>query len=77
MICAPTAVGNAYAVLSNSEKRARYDKYGLEDDSPSSHRGHRHRYTYHGDDGQLILLNNLINSSILTERKKTNGYFLN
>jgi len=54
--CAPganeafKAVGNAYAVLSNSEKRARYDKYGLEEDSPSSHRGHRHRYTYHGDD---------------------------
>merc|ERR1712176_118527 len=39
-------------VLSNSEKRVRYDKYGLEDDSPTSHRGHSHRYEryYHGDD---------------------------
>ena len=54
-----SAVGNAYAVLSNSEKRARYDKYGLEDDSPSSsHRGHSHRYNryYHDDEGRLCLI---------------------
>ncbi|KAL5271877.1 hypothetical protein ACHWQZ_G000166 [Mnemiopsis leidyi] len=46
------AVGNAYAVLSNSEKRVRYDKYGLDDDSPTPSRGHSHRYNryYHDDE---------------------------
>lgn len=55
--CAPganeafKAVGNAYAVLSNSDKRSHYDKYGLDDDRPSpqgrSRRYHRH---YHDEE---------------------------
>lgn len=57
--CAPGAneafksVGNAYAVLSNKEKRGQFDKYGFQDDSPStSNRGHSHRYNryYHDDE---------------------------
>lgn len=37
-----TAIGNAYAVLSNPEKRRQYDVYGEE----KAHPTHRHR-TYH------------------------------
>jgi len=56
--CAPGAneafksVGNAYAVLSNTEKRSQYDKYGLDDNTSTSNRGHSHRYhrNYHDDE---------------------------
>ncbi|XP_028845955.1 dnaJ homolog subfamily B member 12a [Denticeps clupeoides] len=36
------AIGNAYAVLSNTEKRRQYDQYGEEKVHPSGH-GHSHR----------------------------------
>lgn len=43
------AVGNAYAILSNKEKRSRYDRFGKEDEVTSSrHQHHRHRQ--HGHD---------------------------
>ncbi|XP_067466322.1 dnaJ homolog subfamily B member 12a [Thunnus thynnus] len=35
------AIGNAYAVLSNAEKRRQYDQYGEERSHPSRHRHHR------------------------------------
>ncbi|CAG6017046.1 unnamed protein product, partial [Menidia menidia] len=35
------AIGNAYAVLSNTEKRRQYDQYGEERTHPSRHREHR------------------------------------
>ncbi|KAM6916771.1 dnaJ homolog subfamily B member 12a [Xenentodon cancila] len=35
------AIGNAYAVLSNTEKRRQYDQYGEERTHPSRHRDHR------------------------------------
>ncbi|KAE8280678.1 DnaJ-like protein subfamily B member 12 [Larimichthys crocea] len=35
------AIGNAYAVLSNTEKRRQYDQYGEERTHPSRHRHHR------------------------------------
>lgn len=35
------AIGNAYAVLSNTEKRRQYDQYGEERSNPSRHRHHR------------------------------------
>ncbi|KAM3606215.1 uncharacterized protein V6R79_012864 [Siganus canaliculatus] len=35
------AIGNAYAVLSNAEKRRQYDQYGEERPHPSRHRQHR------------------------------------
>lgn len=35
----PTAIGNAYAVLSNPEKRQQYDQYG--EQSPTSNVPHR------------------------------------
>lgn len=38
-----TGIGNAYGVLSDSEKRRRYDQYG-ENLGPS--RSHRHRNSY-------------------------------
>jgi len=45
------AVGNAYAILSNKEKRARYDRYGKEDEvSSSRHQHHRHRHHNGGDE---------------------------
>lgn len=34
------AIGNAYAVLSNAEKRRQYDQYGEERTQPSRHRHH-------------------------------------
>ncbi|KAG9275359.1 hypothetical protein AMEX_G9865 [Astyanax mexicanus] len=37
------AIGNAYAVLSNTEKRKQYDLYGEEKVHPSRH-GHSHRH---------------------------------
>lgn len=44
------AIGNAYAVLSNPEKRQQYDQYG--DQSPADTSSHnsaqsRHAYTHH------------------------------
>lgn len=33
-----SAIGNAYAVLSNTEKRRQYDQYGEERSHPSRHR---------------------------------------
>lgn len=36
-----SAIGNAYAVLSNTEKRRQYDQYGEERSNPSRHRHHR------------------------------------
>ncbi|CAN9499757.1 unnamed protein product [Ophioblennius macclurei] len=35
------AIGNAYAVLSNTEKRRQYDQYGEERTHPTRHRQHR------------------------------------
>uniref|UniRef100_UPI0037E99412 dnaJ homolog subfamily B member 12a n=1 Tax=Semicossyphus pulcher TaxID=241346 RepID=UPI0037E99412 len=35
------AIGNAYAVLSNAEKRRQYDQYGEERSHPTRHRHHR------------------------------------
>ncbi|XP_053188656.1 dnaJ homolog subfamily B member 12a isoform X1 [Scomber japonicus] len=35
------AIGNAYAVLSNTEKRRQYDQYGEERSHPTRHRHHR------------------------------------
>lgn len=35
------AIGNAYAVLSNAEKRRQYDQYGEERSHPSRQRHHR------------------------------------
>ncbi|XP_069548801.1 dnaJ homolog subfamily B member 12a [Brachyistius frenatus] len=35
------AIGNAYAVLSNTEKRRQYDQYGEERTHPTRHRHHR------------------------------------
>jgi len=39
-VCLP-AIGNAYAVLSNTEKRKQYDQYGEEKLHPSRQRQHR------------------------------------
>ena len=36
-----TAIGNAYAVLSNTEKRKQYDQYGEERSHPTRHRHQR------------------------------------
>ncbi|KAM3862988.1 dnaJ homolog subfamily B member 12a [Diretmus argenteus] len=38
------AIGNAYAVLSNTEKRRQYDQYGEERSHPSRHRNQRHDF---------------------------------
>ncbi|XP_034040866.1 dnaJ homolog subfamily B member 12a [Thalassophryne amazonica] len=35
------AIGNAYAVLSNTDKRRQYDQYGEERSQPNRHRHHR------------------------------------
>ncbi|CAG0886968.1 unnamed protein product [Cyprideis torosa] len=40
------AVGNAFAILSDSEKRKRYDLYGLEEERVSSSRGGYHRHSH-------------------------------
>lgn len=37
------AIGNAYAVLSNAEKRRHYDQYGEESAQPSARHRHHHR----------------------------------
>uniref|UniRef100_A0AAV2JKU2 J domain-containing protein n=1 Tax=Knipowitschia caucasica TaxID=637954 RepID=A0AAV2JKU2_KNICA len=37
------AIGNAYAVLSNADKRKHYDQYGEESAQPSSRHRHHHR----------------------------------
>lgn len=39
-MCFP-AIGNAYAVLSNAEKRRQYDQYGEERSHPGRNRQHR------------------------------------
>lgn len=36
-----SAIGNAYAVLSNTEKRRQYDQYGEERSHPTRQRHHR------------------------------------
>lgn len=36
-----SAIGNAYAVLSNAEKRRHYDQYGEERSQPGRHRHHQ------------------------------------
>ncbi|XP_056147627.1 dnaJ homolog subfamily B member 12a isoform X2 [Lampris incognitus] len=38
------AIGNAYAVLSNPEKRRQYDQYGEERSHPTRHRHQRHDF---------------------------------
>ena len=50
----PTAIGNAYAVLSNPEKRQQYDQYGdqsttLNAPQQSSHSRHGHHRSFHRD----------------------------
>ncbi|XP_063047891.1 dnaJ homolog subfamily B member 12a [Engraulis encrasicolus] len=41
------AIGNAYAVLSNAEKRKQYDLYGEEKAHTSSRHGHGHGHHHH------------------------------
>lgn len=36
----PTAIGNAFAVLSDADKRRRYDQYGDENPQPQIYRDH-------------------------------------
>lgn len=50
----PTAIGNAYAVLSNPEKRRQYDQYGDQSASmntpqQSTHSRHGHYRSFHRD----------------------------
>lgn len=51
------AIGNAYAVLSNTEKKRQYDLYGDEDSAPRSRRSNGGFYTYddpsHGFQGDM------------------------
>jgi DnaJ family protein B protein 12 len=51
------AIGNAYAVLSNPEKKRQYDLYGDEDNAPRSRRSNGGFYTYedpsHGFQGDM------------------------
>lgn len=41
MFVCVSAIGNAYAVLSNADKRRQYDQYGEERIHPSRHRDNR------------------------------------
>ena len=43
ILCSP-AIGNAYAVLSNTEKRKQYDQYGEERAHPTRQRQQRHDF---------------------------------
>lgn len=50
----PTAIGNAYAVLSNPEKRQQYDQYGDQSAAssapqPSAHSRHGYHRSFHRD----------------------------
>ena len=55
-----TAIGNAFAVLSDSEKRRRYDQFGDENPQPRIYRDH---YDYaRGFEGQcqnILEINNI------------------
>jgi len=56
-----SAIGNAFAVLSNATKRKQYDDYGNADDRPTSnHHQHNHRNGYNdytrGFEGYYYLL---------------------
>lgn len=42
------AIGNAYAILSNTEKRRHYDQYGEESSQPGRQR-HHHRHEFEAD----------------------------
>lgn len=50
-----TAIGNAFAVLSDAEKRRRYDQFGDENPQPQIYRDH---YDYaRGFEGEIITEN--------------------
>ena len=40
------AIGNAFAVLSDTQKRRRYDQFGPEEDQPASRRNGFYEYDY-------------------------------
>ncbi|XP_070545453.1 dnaJ homolog subfamily B member 14-like [Ptychodera flava] len=44
------AIGNAFAVLSDPEKKQRYDQYGSEDEITVRRRRYRHHHHHHDDD---------------------------
>lgn len=53
-VCLRLAIGNAYAVLSNPEKRQQYDQYGEQGPAeaasqPSAHARPSHYRTFHRD----------------------------
>lgn len=53
--CSITAIGNAFAVLTDPEKKSRYDRYGDENPQPSFSHGH---YDYsRGFEGEHLITN--------------------
>lgn len=50
--CPVTAIGNAYAVLSNPEKRKQYDQFGDEKLNPTRH-GHSHSDFHRGFEADI------------------------
>jgi len=64
-----TAIGNAYAILSDSSKRKQYDVYGEEDvHRPSSNRNghHRHSHSFEADISPEDLFNMFFSGSAFT-----------
>lgn len=65
-----SAIGNAYAVLSNAEKRRQYDQYGEERTQPSRH---RHHHDFEADISPEDLFNMFFGGGFpSSERRKKN-----
>lgn len=55
-----SAIGNAFAVLNDTEKRKQYDLYGPLEDQQSSMRRHSHRNRHdysRGFEGRVLIQN--------------------
>lgn len=69
----PTAIGNAFAVLTDADKKKRYDKYG--DENPQSVYTHDHYDYSRGFEGKLSVYMYNVQSSILFQTLATSLCF--